>query len=553
MSFHFIFVSIIIYSFFQKIETQDNNLTKKNNKLNDSYLNIKNTTNTTNIRKLQESRPIEIYVDTTILENILWQDEDVEEMKRIKKAIEISIEAIKKLIKTKTNIIKFDILDYADKLGSSSYKTKLEEKYKGGSKFDADMIIFIGGKAPGVTMKQIAVLNKIQQDNDGRVRVGYIIYNYQYKKDNENFNAAHREYLLNIVFMHLFIHFLGFDKDILKNKNLLAEKTIYNRIKTGNFIKKYIVNDIRILEYARNYYDCNIDYIEFSRETDIEDLPNSHWEARFLLGDIMSSDFYYPEQVISDFTLKLLELLGWYEINYYTGGLMKYGKGLGCSFINSDCIDINKNSISFPNEFCEHSFGTCSFGRQSRSYCGNEETIEDNDQLYYMRNGYTGGYGLKMVDYCPVSKEVKTPKNNYYFFGSCNIGNGEYGSDLKFIGDDLSHYYNDFKDAFKENIGENSFCALSSIIQKNDNNVNKNLYQKLIRPTCYTMSCSEKSLTIQIGSEYIVCPRQGGLVKIGESYTNYIGYLFCPDYNLICAGTVLCNNLFDCIEKKITI
>ena len=192
MSFHFIFVSIIIYSFFQKIETQDNNLTKKNNKLNDSYLNIKNTTNTTNIRKLQESKPIEIFVDTTIIENILWQDEDAAELERIKKAIETAKEAIKKLIKSKTNIIKFNILDYADKFGSSSYKTRIEQKYKDGSNIDADMIIFIGGKASGVTMKQIAVLNKIQQDSDGRVRVGYIIYNYQYKKDNENFNAAHR-------------------------------------------------------------------------------------------------------------------------------------------------------------------------------------------------------------------------------------------------------------------------------------------------------------------------------------------------------------------------
>ena len=31
---------------------------------------------------------------------------------------------------------------------------------------------------------------------------------------------------------------------------------------------------------------------------------------------------------------------------------------------------------------------------------------------------------------------------------------------------------------------------------------------------------------------------------------NYEGYLLCPDYNLICAGTVLCNDMFDCVEKK---
>lgn len=553
MSFHFIFVSIIIYCFFQKIETVDNNMTKKNNKLNDSYLTIKNTTNSTNIRELDESRPIEIFVDTTILENILWQDEDLVEMDRIKEAIEVAKEAIKKLIKTRTKIITFDISDCAGLLGSNSYKNLIDKKYNGDTKIDADMIIFLGGKPSGIQMEPIAALSKYQQDSDGRVRVGFITYNYLYKKKNENFNEKHRKYLLNVVFMHLFIHFLGFDKDILRQKKILDEMTIYNRIKTGNFIKKFIVKDEKILDYAQKYFNCKIDYIEFSRETDIEDLPSSHWEGRFLLGDIMSSDFYYPEQVISEFTLMLLELLGWYDINHYTGGLMKYGKGLGCSFFKDDCIDISKNSVSFPNLFCEYSFGTCSFGRQSRSYCGNGEKIDGNDIMYYTRNGYSGGYGLKMVDYCPVSKEEKLSNNemNYYFIGSCNIGNGDYGKDLKFIGDELSHKYEEFKDVFKENIGENSFCALSSIIQANDNISNQKIYQKMIRPTCYEMSCSEKSLTIRIDSEYIVCPRYGGLVKVEGEYTKYVGYIFCPDYNLICSGKKLCSNLFDCIDKGI--
>ena len=26
--------------------------------------------------------------------------------------------------------------------------------------------------------------------------------------------------------------------------------------------------------------------------------------------------------------------------------------------------------------------------------------------------------------------------------------------------------------------------------------------------------------------------------------------MHCPDYNLICTGTVVCNDLFDCIEKE---
>ena len=31
---------------------------------------------------------------------------------------------------------------------------------------------------------------------------------------------------------------------------------------------------------------------------------------------------------------------------------------------------------------------------------------------------------------------------------------------------------------------------------------------------------------------------------------NYKGYLFCPDYYLICSGTKLCNNMFDCVKKE---
>jgi hypothetical protein len=63
------------------------------------------------------------------------------------------------------------------------------------------------------------------------------------------------------------------------------------------------------------------------------------------------------------------------------------------------------------------------------------------------------------------------------------------------------------------------------------------------------MYCSERSLTIKINNDYIVCPREGGKIKA----INFNGYLLCPDYNLICSGTVLCNDLFDCIEKESTL
>ena len=60
------------------------------------------------------------------------------------------------------------------------------------------------------------------------------------------------------------------------------------------------------------------------------------------------------------------------------------------------------------------------------------------------------------------------------------------------------------------------------------------------------MSCFDQSLTIQINNDFLVCPRAGGKINA----VNYKGYLLCPDYYLICSWITLCNDLFDCVDKK---
>ena len=72
------------------------------------------------------------------------------------------------------------------------------------------------------------------------------------------------------------------------------------------------------------------------------------------------------------------------------------------------------------------------------------------------------------------------------------------------------------------------------------------IYSSIFHPMCYQTFCSSKSLTIKINDLYIVCPRSGGNVEV----EGYDGYISCPDYNLLCSGTVLCNDIFDCIDKK---
>ena len=95
-----------------------------------------------------------------------------------------------------------------------------------------------------------------------------------------------------------------------------------------------------------------------------------------------------------------------------------------------------------------------------------------------------------------------------------------------------------------ETNSDNSFCYLSSFINKEFNNSYN--YSKTVRAVCYETFCSSKSLTVKINNDFIVCPREGGKIE-SEVYD---GYFLCPDYNLICSGTILCNNMFDCVDKK---
>jgi hypothetical protein len=96
-----------------------------------------------------------------------------------------------------------------------------------------------------------------------------------------------------------------------------------------------------------------------------------------------------------------------------------------------------------------------------------------------------------------------------------------------------------------EKTSENSFCFLGSIIQPSI--AQSDFLSNLVKASCYEIFCSDRSLTLKIFDDYIVCPRQGGKITVD----GYKGYLLCPDYNLMCSGTVICNNIFDCIDKKI--
>ena len=53
-------------------------------------------------------------------------------------------------------------------------------------------------------------------------------------------------------------------------------------------------------------------------------------------------------------------------------------------------------------------------------------------------------------------------------------------------------------------------------------------------------------MRIYIGSNVIICPTSGG----AQTLNGYYGYILCPDYNLVCTGTVWCIDPITCVNNK---
>ena len=367
---------------------------------------------------------------------------------------------------------------------------------------------------------------------------------------NINFNNINMQEYLHILFLHELTHVLGFSNYYFQIFNMYFER----EDKYG--IKRFYLNSTKVIEAAKQYYNCSdIDGIELENYGG-GGTVGSHWEARILLGDYMNGYKYEEEEAISELTLAYLEDTGYYKVNYYTGGLMRFGKNKGCKFIEDKCIiDYNINP-DFENEFFNSTYYNnfdpgCTSGRLSRAYRYLSQLADIPEEYQYFPSNTTGGFAPS--DYCPISNTITI--NTNIFSSSCSdLGDGKYGKYIYYPeerkeGNYIITEYKSYNSSQLANItgeknSDHSFCYLSSLIKKTEEKYE--VYHKRYRAVCLETFCSSKSLTVKIHENYILCPRSGGKIEVDE----YGGYLICPDYNLICTATTMCNNIDDCINKK---
>lgn len=329
--------------------------------------------------------------------------------------------------------------------------------------------------------------------------------------NNLSFEKQDFKYYMKNMLFHEFTHVLGFFPYILEHLNLIYTKEINNE-------KLVFVNSPKVLEKAKLHFGCDdIEGIQLENQGGTGSI-GSHWESRYMLGDYMiSSD--YNDVVISDITLALLEDTKFYEVNYYTGGLFRYGKNQGCSFLDKSCVYNKGFSTSFHNEFCTNSGEAfCSSSHLSKGICYIVNyRYKLNNKYRHYENPQVGG--LVAADYCPVSNMFLSDLDqNYFYPKSCRYGKSENTG---------------------ETIGDNSLCIESSLSISSKKSM------------CYNIDCDRenKKINIYIGDKTIICP---GIETILYNPEGLLGEINCPDYNMVCTSEVWCNDLYDCINKRST-
>ena len=331
-------------------------------------------------RRIQNDSPSSEFKDFNIfldLENI---KKDITN-NNLQSKMNVFITSMQKAVNTLQTLLKVKPLDTTDgeyyirdtdleKLNISYWdKEKFGdgaiEKQNSFQKLNIDLAVFGSLEDLPNSTLATASANAFQTSN-GQPYIGTVRINKKIDLSKPN-----SQIYFEAILVHEFTHILGFSIHFFEN---FYHNIEYKTDKYG--IERIYLNSPILLQVAKKYFNCDtLTGVELENQGG-EGTAGSHWEARILLGEYMNGYSYTEEQVISEFTLAVLEDSGYYKPNYYTGGLMRYGKNKGCEFLENKCVDTSTHKIDekYENEFYDTIIGansiesSCSSGRQSRTY-----------------------------------------------------------------------------------------------------------------------------------------------------------------------------------------
>ncbi|XP_040565883.1 leishmanolysin-like peptidase [Lepeophtheirus salmonis] len=190
----------------------------------------------------------------------------------------------------------------------------------------------------------------------------------------------------------------------------------------------------RVQEEVRAHYGCHsLSGAELEDQGE-EGTALTHWEKRLFENEAMTGT-HTQNPIYSRITLALMEDTGWYKPNYEMADDLKWGRGLGCEFVNNSCLEWMKIRQSkgksihpYCNKVKRDPLETeCTDDRSSVALCNlvqhNDELppyFQNFDNIPHIANNDVGYYGgsVALADYCPYIQEFTWRSNNVVVRGS---------------------------------------------------------------------------------------------------------------------------------------
>ncbi|RDD40193.1 Leishmanolysin-like peptidase [Trichoplax sp. H2] len=362
------------------------------------------------------------------------------------------------------------------------------QNYGGGGVGETDFLLYVYATNEGACQngQNLAVSSTCVTDSEtGRPIVGFIdICSSTFHQINDYETYRH-------IMAHELFHSLGFSATHFQNFRR-PDGTKYNATRTfvANGKKTTMFTSPKVVQTAREYYNCNSLQGVPLEDNGASNSIESHWEMKILYGEIMTAAIAVglgKMTTVSPITLAAMEDSGWYKVNYnsnFSQHKMEWGKGLGCNFLFGSCT--NKNDYPYT---CQANTKGCNFNYLTAATCRTNKWLD----------------GCRI--YMPIVGKVCFSTNNETNLHECN------------------YYY-----------GADSRCAVSNLASETCK-----LYEGgiCIKTICGVNTTSNRlQLKLQLADQEIVCSYNGEKLN----FNGFSHDLICPPVELACQHILSAHN-----------
>lgn len=286
----------------------------------------------------------------------------------------------------------------------------------------------------------------------GRPNIGMIAINLRYT-NLTNLQAETTTYTL----LHEIHHILIMSPDLWVNfykSNSATTKNVTVSTKSGKTTQIMVISP-SVVSYGKTYFSCSsFQGIPMENEGG-SGSAGTHWEKLYLGNEIMTSQMT-GKPVYSAFTFALMQDSGWYNVDTSKAEPLLWGRGQGCSFLDSTCNTQYSEFCNKPTSGLASSYYYCSRDFTSRTYCAS----------------------TSFTDTCYIKEYMKND--------NCNQADPDFQSATLY-----------------EKPGPNSRCFITNYNSRN-------------LPGCYPSSCSNGQITITVNGQQLTCSSAGAVLSVGS-------------------------------------